>query len=307
MGINYNCIYHFLTVVKYLNINQAAKELYITQPALSLSISRFEKELGFPLFYRDKGKLSLTENAVELLPYCQQMYKDSNQLQDKIEELQKPQVTTIRLCFSGSEHLFSSLYVSDFLTAYEDADIQMSFVSADQVLPLLLQNQIDIAISSNSINHLFVTSERLYHEPIGIVLPKAHPLSGAEFLTPEQISAISFITLYPTFDFRRLIDELTRESHLNISYAYEYTYPEYDQQIIRCDPRYGFFSTRQNFEDNFCPTGEYCFLEVQDVSMERVTSLSYLISSHNNVRYADFIKYLKQTLTEFRCSSDTTI
>ena len=59
---------HFLTVVKYMNMNKAAKELYITQPALSFSISRLEKELGLALFYRDKNKLVLSKEAEILLP-----------------------------------------------------------------------------------------------------------------------------------------------------------------------------------------------------------------------------------------------
>lgn len=43
---------YFLVVVKHLNISKAAKELFISQPALSKQISQLEAELGVSLFDR---------------------------------------------------------------------------------------------------------------------------------------------------------------------------------------------------------------------------------------------------------------
>ena len=40
---------YFLVVVKHLNISKAAKELFISQPALSKQISQLEAELGVSL------------------------------------------------------------------------------------------------------------------------------------------------------------------------------------------------------------------------------------------------------------------
>lgn len=44
--MNINQVEHFLTIVKHMSFTMAAKELYITQPALSNSIARLERELG---------------------------------------------------------------------------------------------------------------------------------------------------------------------------------------------------------------------------------------------------------------------
>ena len=51
---------YFLVVVKHLNISKAAKELFISQPALSKQISQLEAELGVSLFDRTKHSLKLT-------------------------------------------------------------------------------------------------------------------------------------------------------------------------------------------------------------------------------------------------------
>ena len=42
------------------SISRAAEHLYITQPALSMSIQKIENELGMPLFDRGTRPLTLT-------------------------------------------------------------------------------------------------------------------------------------------------------------------------------------------------------------------------------------------------------
>lgn len=71
---------YFLVVVKHLNISKAAKELFISQPALSKQISQLEAELGVSLFDRTKHSLKLTYAGEVLL-------SETNELFNKREEL----------------------------------------------------------------------------------------------------------------------------------------------------------------------------------------------------------------------------
>lgn len=57
--MNMNHVEQFMTIVKYMNLSRASRELYISQPALSMSLSRLESELGVQLFYREGNKLVL--------------------------------------------------------------------------------------------------------------------------------------------------------------------------------------------------------------------------------------------------------
>ena len=63
----------FLTIVKHMNLTKAANELYITQSALSQSLSKLENELGIRLFYRDGNRLILSKEGNILLPDFEQL------------------------------------------------------------------------------------------------------------------------------------------------------------------------------------------------------------------------------------------
>lgn len=58
----------------------AANELFVTQPAISLAIKELETEFGIVLFNRQNNKLTLTtdgelfyEKAIYILQYCNEM------------------------------------------------------------------------------------------------------------------------------------------------------------------------------------------------------------------------------------------
>ncbi|NTV91557.1 MAG: LysR family transcriptional regulator [Clostridiales bacterium] len=56
-------IEYFLTLVKHMNFTAAAKELFVSQPAISKQINALEKEVGAPLFFRTSRTVRLTPSG----------------------------------------------------------------------------------------------------------------------------------------------------------------------------------------------------------------------------------------------------
>ena len=54
-------LYYFLTVAKTGNLTRAAEDLFISQPALTMSIKRLEKELGVEIVGNTMIKVSVEE------------------------------------------------------------------------------------------------------------------------------------------------------------------------------------------------------------------------------------------------------
>ena len=77
----------FLEVVRRGTISGAAQALFITQPALSRRLQALEEELGYPLFLRERGALTLTDNGRALLPYVQNYLKAGSALQEESQRL----------------------------------------------------------------------------------------------------------------------------------------------------------------------------------------------------------------------------
>ena len=74
---------YFIEVVKTNNISRAAKNLYVSQPAISSAIKELEKEFNTTLFIRYNNQITLTDegyflykNAIELLENFDKVRKD---------------------------------------------------------------------------------------------------------------------------------------------------------------------------------------------------------------------------------------
>ena len=65
-------LYYFKKLAEVQHYTKAAKELYITQPTLSNSISQLERELGIPLFERENRAVRLTRYGHEFYEYVTQ-------------------------------------------------------------------------------------------------------------------------------------------------------------------------------------------------------------------------------------------
>ena len=63
-----NFLHTFESVARHLSFTNAAKELFVTQAAVSHQIKALEDSLGVKLFHREKRKVFLSEEGQKLLP-----------------------------------------------------------------------------------------------------------------------------------------------------------------------------------------------------------------------------------------------
>ena len=77
----------FLKVVDCGGFTRAAEELHFTQSGISHTIASLERELGVPLFVRNRGGVTLTADGRALLPRIQTLCDDARILAQKAQEL----------------------------------------------------------------------------------------------------------------------------------------------------------------------------------------------------------------------------
>ena len=304
MNLNYTRILHFLTTVKYMNMNRAAAELCISQPALSLSISRLEEELGITLFYRSKKKLVLSEEAQLLLPYFKQMQMDHDSLVHEAQLLRNPSADQfINVSFSGSQYFFISLQLSGILDQFEKKIPKLCYLDRGQALEMLLARHLDFAISCPHIQHSRVTTVELFTEPIGLVLPRSHPFSARSTISLKELADIQIHGLSKENSFRRLCDDLFGKLDVQIRYATENNMKDYSRLIGSGSGTYGFLSTPANYHFNFRELGDYAYLKIDHPDLNRKMGISFLSDSSLPYKYPEFITLLRanaSTLNQFR-------
>ncbi len=87
------------------SINEAAKELFISQPSLSNAIMELEKEVHTTIFVRNNRGITVTNEGAEFLSYARQVLTQSELLESKYVS-NKPMKQ--RFCVSAHHYLFAA-------------------------------------------------------------------------------------------------------------------------------------------------------------------------------------------------------
>ncbi|MCH4009978.1 LysR family transcriptional regulator [Companilactobacillus sp.] len=74
------------TIVRTGSINEAAKQLYLTQPSLSNAIKELESEMGIKILLRSKLGVSLTDDGREFMVYARQVLDQVQLLEGRYEK-----------------------------------------------------------------------------------------------------------------------------------------------------------------------------------------------------------------------------
>ena len=87
----------FYAVATHLNISIAAKELYISQPAISKSIKKLEDNLGTPLFVRNSRGVKLTEEGQLLYDYVSKAFNNLESGEEQIKRIKDLGIGQIKI------------------------------------------------------------------------------------------------------------------------------------------------------------------------------------------------------------------
>ena len=147
MNIDFELYRIFYTVANHKNITKAAKELNISQPAISKSIKNLEEQLGGQLFVRTKRGVMLTEEGKEFYNYIKQAIEYISNAENKFTELINLETGCIKIGISSTlTKEFLLPYLEEFHRLYPKIDIQIMTNISSELFPKLRNGLIDIII-----------------------------------------------------------------------------------------------------------------------------------------------------------------
>lgn len=222
MNIPLNQVIAFTTVARSGSFAQAAVQLHLSQPALSIAIKNLEESLGGKLLVRTTRSVAMTPEGKAFYPVARRLLSDWEQsLQDvrnhfsllrgKLDIAAMPTYATNLL----------PVVLANFHRQYPDINITVHDVIAESVVEMVRENRCEIGVTFEPDNIPELDFMPLYNDKFLAILPNKHPLMSKQQITWQDLLQYPHISLQRPAGTRALIDKALAEEGLTITPAFE--------------------------------------------------------------------------------------
>lgn len=227
-----------LTIADCGSMNEAAKQLFISQPSLSETMKELETEIGLDIFLRSNRGIVITPEGEEFLGYARQVTEQFGLLQSKyIDKKVKEKFSVSTQHYTFAVKAFVETVKQIGMEQYEFAVHETTTISVIEnvknfksEIGVLYENDFNEKVLNKMIKENGLEFVELFSCDTFVYLWSGHPLAKQDVITMEELDeypCLSFDqgknnSLYlaeemkSTYEYRRLIKANDRATLLNL-------------------------------------------------------------------------------------------
>ena len=183
----------FAAVARNLSFTRAARELHLTQPAVSQQVKLLEEEVGMPLFEQIGRKVHLAPAGVELLRYTDQAMELLRQASESLAAMRGLKRGVLKLGAVSTAKYFAPSLLSAFTPAYPEVTLEFEVGNREAIIQQLAANEIDLVIMGRPPRELDTVAEAFAKHPLVIIASPTHPLARKRRIRLDQLASEGFL------------------------------------------------------------------------------------------------------------------
>ena len=183
----------FAVVARQLSFTRAARELHLTQPAVSQQVKLLEADIGLPLFEQIGRKVQLTPAGAELLRYANQAIELLREAGEALAAMRGLKRGVLQLGAVSTAKYFGPSLLAAFTPAYPEVTIKFSVGNREEIVKQLAANEIDLVIMGRPPRELDTIAEPFATHPLVIIAAPDHALATKRRIRLKQLGTENFL------------------------------------------------------------------------------------------------------------------
>ena len=212
--INLNHLRCFYHTGRNLSYTLAARDLFITQPAVKKQVKALEDYWDLRLLSRKGPRLVLTEEGKNIFQYAKRIFEFENVLEVAVEDIKNLKSGTLRIAVPHAFLSFLSFMMESFNNKYPDIKIQMSEGSSFSIIQMMLNNEAEIAVISKIEEHPHISFIHLCYEEVAFIVGTNNHLAEKQSISLDELSGEPIILKDFGSGSRKLVLDLFEKNHL---------------------------------------------------------------------------------------------
>ncbi len=216
--MNVNQMETFLTVLEKGSFSAAARELHLTQPAISLQIQSLENFFGTQLMVRAGKSIMLTPSGEEVRRAIEEMLATVKRTRAAIDRLN--QSVQGRLVIAAStipgEYLLPKV-VGAFKIKYPQAQVLLEVDDTQNTVTKVIEQRADLGMIGAEVSDPKLSCLPVANDQLVVIAHPEHPFVSAGSITADQIQEANWVARELGSGTRSVTEDLLRRLGVNPS------------------------------------------------------------------------------------------
>lgn len=168
----------FLKVSRLKSVTKASEELFLTQPAVSIQLKKFQDQFEIPLFEVVGRKIYITEFGEEIALAAEKILSEVNAINYKALSFQGELSGKLKIAIVSTAKYAMPYFLTDFMSKHKGVELSMDVTNKAEVVKSLEDNLVDFAMVSVIPKHLKINRIQLMENKLYLVGGKHFKNSG---------------------------------------------------------------------------------------------------------------------------------
>ncbi|HVA31832.1 MAG TPA: selenium metabolism-associated LysR family transcriptional regulator [Gaiellaceae bacterium] len=201
----------FCAVVERRSFSQAAEQLGVTQPAVSLQIRSLEKRLGLQLLDRSGRRVEPTEAGQRLYRSAQRLLALEQQLlADLGDEAGGELAGRLEIGAStGPGGIVIPVVLAEFQQLHPGVHVALAVSDTQHVVEQVARRELELGVVGASRRHRGVVFEPFFRDEVVLAVPRGHRFAGRK-VTLDELKAEPLVLMQEGAGVRQVIEEELR-------------------------------------------------------------------------------------------------
>jgi DNA-binding transcriptional LysR family regulator len=232
----------FEQVARLRSISAAAGVCHLTQPAVSMQLKALEQECELPLTELVGRQLRLTEAGEAVAQYARRVRHELDELDQRLAAMRGQQHGKLNVGIVSTAKYFASHMLAKFIEDHAGAELSLQVENRAQILRLLADNEIDVAIMGVPPEFLDAVAVPFADHPHGLVLRADHPLAARSRLQISDFADDAFLVREPGSGTRAVMERYFASQSFSPRKVIQMTGNEAVKQAVLAGLGVGFLS-----------------------------------------------------------------
>ncbi|MFH1017156.1 MAG: LysR family transcriptional regulator [Pseudomonadota bacterium] len=176
------------------SFTKSARELFLTQSAVSQQIRALEDEIGGKLFDRSGRKIRLAAKGEALLAYSERLFDLHDEIETlfgSLKTLKKGKIAVGATAVIGT--YFMPAVISAYHRRYPGIEIDLRMGNSEQILRMIMDREVDLGVAGMVKKQVALNSIFIHREQLLFVCSPQNPMAARESVTLGELDRIPFI------------------------------------------------------------------------------------------------------------------